>query len=165
MLSNAAILKKTAPIKGKKKADTRAHFHMGSCVPVHRMSIITIVSIEFILKASLEIIAHSLGRTIWLSKQEGEVWLDGWKHWSAKRLIHSHSCTTICHSKGVLIEYFLLKVSFKHGSEEKSSGKPSNQQTTDFLRIKTAQFSQKSKKIGCWEALICWGEIVHQLWR
>lgn len=62
MLSNAAILK-TAPLR-KKMADKRAHFHMGSSVPVHRMSIITIVRIEFILKASSEIIAHSLGRTI-----------------------------------------------------------------------------------------------------
>lgn len=63
MLSNAAILKKTAPLR-KKMADKRAHFHMGSSVPVHRMSIVTIVRVEFILKASSEIIAHSLGRTI-----------------------------------------------------------------------------------------------------
>lgn len=69
MLSNAVILKKTALIRKKKNnnrktADKRAHFHTGSSVPVHRMSVITIVSVEFILKASSEIIGHSLGRTI-----------------------------------------------------------------------------------------------------
>lgn len=67
MLSNAIILKKTLIGKEKKKktsADKRAHFHMGLSVSVHPMSIITVVSIEFILKASSEIIGHSLGRTI-----------------------------------------------------------------------------------------------------
>lgn len=54
MLRNALILKKTAlsrkKTNKKKTADKRAHFHMGSSVPVHRMRIVTIVSVEFIFK-------------------------------------------------------------------------------------------------------------------
>lgn len=65
MLSYAIILEETTLEKNKNKtADKMAHFHVGLSVPVHRMSIITVVSIEFILKASSEIIGHSLGRTI-----------------------------------------------------------------------------------------------------
>lgn len=68
MLSDAVILRKTSPTGKIKTKTQQIKGHISTAVPVHRMSIIIIiivvVSIEFILKASLEIIGHSLGRTI-----------------------------------------------------------------------------------------------------
>lgn len=155
MLSYAIILEETTLEKNKNKtADKMAHFHVGLSVPVHRMSIITVVSIEFILKASSEIIGHSLGRTIWLSKQEGcEGGGEGGTAEStgvqngfwAPRPMHSHPL--VCHSKS----YGEIQT-HKRGNHLKP---PSNQQTVDFLQIEAVD-AVKGVRSRLSGASICW---------
>lgn len=84
----------------KKRQIKRARFHTGSSVPVHRMSIVTMFSIELILKASSEIIAHSLGRTIWLGKQKRKKGVCVCGDAGRAGRLKAPECSTTCQSKG-----------------------------------------------------------------
>lgn len=139
--------KKLKSVVEEHTADKKGTFPHGLAYPYPQESITPIISIDYILKASSEIIGHSLGRTIWLSKQgkwseaRGRAESTGVQNgFRAPRLLLMRSPRPVVRlfSKCALAQLCTSSSSWNTDTlgEGKSSGTASNQQMVDFLRIK-----------------------------
>lgn len=99
---------------------------------------------EFILKASSEIIGHSMGRTIWLSKQREGGAGQRKKRWTAE---WTKDCCHLVHLSKHSVWHFLLNMRFKQTSEGESS------ETLKFLQDLKCSFwwEEQEEQAFCWD--------------
>lgn len=148
MLSNSVVSKKTALIRkklNKKTADKRTHFHIGSSVPVHRMSITAIISIEFILKGLIGDHWTFIGSYHLIEQARGVCGVMQEKGGAQLKALECkiHSRTLVRHSKSALRSVLTLSSQReiqKMLGKGKSSEMASNQKVVDFLQTEKRSF-------------------------